>query len=283
MGRIIGRFPQAAGVVGMGIFVIFVATSTLEARQAAEARRLVVQMVLIPGGTFQKGDLNGRGDGHERPIHSVTVPAFRIGKYEVTFAQWDACVTDGGCDGYRPDDEGWGRGNRPVINVSWDDAQLYIAWLNGRTGGGFRLPTESEWEYAARAGTTTMYHFGDDESQLCLYANHADRSTKLQWRNESCSDGVGERTTEVGRYRSNGYGLHDMHGNVMEWVQDCWNDSYAGAPNDGNARLKGDCSRRVVRGGSWVDFALDLRSAYRAGDPRTFRSNAEGFRLARDM
>ena len=140
-----------------------------------------------------------------------------------------------------------------------------------------------EWEYAARAGTTTIYHFGDDESQLCLYANHADRNTKLQRRNDSCSDGVGERTAEVGLYRSNGYGLHDMHGNVMEWVQDCWNDSYAGAPNGANARLMGDCSRRVVRGGSWFDFALDLRSAYRAGDPRTFRSNAEGFRLARDM
>ena len=283
MGRIIRRFLEAAGVVSVGIFVIFVAMPTLEACQAAEARRLVVQMVLIPGGTFQKGDLNGSGDGHERPIHSVTVPAFRIGKYEVTFAQWDACVTDGGCGGYRPDDEGWGRGNRPVINVSWNDVQLYIAWLNSRTGGGFRLPTESEWEYAARAGTTTMYHFGDDESQLCLYANHADRSMKLHARNESCSDGVGERTTEVGRYRSNGYGLHDMHGNVLEWVQDCWNDSYAGAPNDSNARLRGDCSRRVVRGGSWVDFPLDLRSAYRAGDPRTFRSSTGGFRLAQDM
>ena len=132
-----------------------------EVRQTVLERECAGEMVDIPGGTFRMGDLSGEGDEDERPGHTVTVPAFRMGKYEVTFVQWDACVADGGCGGYRPDDEGWGRGNRPVINVSWDDAQLFIVWLNDRTGGNFRLPTEAEWEYAARAGSTTKYHFGN--------------------------------------------------------------------------------------------------------------------------
>ena len=132
-------------------------------RQAAEekARQYAGDMVSIPGGTFRMGDLNGGGDDDERPVHSVTVPDFKLGKFEVTFTQWDACVADGGCGRYRPDDRGWGRGNRPVINVSWDDIQLFIDWLNARTGGNFRLPTEAEWEYAARAGSTTIYSWGN--------------------------------------------------------------------------------------------------------------------------
>ena len=202
-------------------------------------------MVDIPGGTFRMGDLSGEGDEDERPVHTVTVPAFRMGKYEVTFAQWDACVADGGCGGYRPDDEGWGRGNRPVINVSWDDAQLFIDWLNDKTGGNFRFPTEAEWEYAARAGSTTKYHFGDSESQLCRYANHADSSTDYSNINKTCSDGVGKRTAAVGRYQPNAFGIHDMHGNVWEWVEDCWNDSYIGAPSDGGTWASGDCTQHV--------------------------------------
>ena len=192
----------------------------------ADAAGLAGEMVLIPGGSFQMGDLSGEGRDDEKPVHRVTVPAFRLGKHEVTFAQWDACVADGGCGGYRPDDRGWGRGNRPVVNVSWDNAQSFIGWLNGKTGGGYRLPTEAEWEYAVRAGTRTKYHFGDSESELCRYANHADRGTSFNWRNESCSDGAGEQTAPVGSFAANAWGLHDMHGNVWEWVQDCWNESY---------------------------------------------------------
>ena len=253
-----------------------------EARQTALEREYAGEMVDIPGGTFRMGDLSGEGDEDERPVHAVTVPAFRMGKYEVTFAQWDACVADGGCGGYRPDDEGWGKGNRPVINVSWDDAQLFIDWLNDKTDGKFRLPTEAEWEYAARAGSTTKYHFGDSESQLCRYANHADDSTDYSNRNKSCSDGVGERTAVVGRYLPNSYGLHDMHGNVWEWVQDCWNDSYVGAPTDSSAWTQGDCSRRVYRGGSWYNILGGATSAYRNEGPRTDHYSHLGFRLAQD-
>ena len=255
----------------------------VEAQQMALEREFAGEMVSIPGGTFRMGDLSGDGDDDARPVHSVTVPAYRMGKYEVTFVQWDACVADGGCGRYRPDDEGWGRGNRPVINVSWDDAQSFIDWLNNKTGGNFRLPSEAEWEYAARAGSTTKYHFGNSESQLCRYANHADDSTDYSNRNKSCSDGVGERTAVVGRYLPNSYGLYDMHGNVWEWVQDCWNDSYEGAPSDGIAWNSGDCSQRVRRGGSWYNTSQGGSSSNRAFSNRwDNESNASGFRLAQD-
>ncbi len=194
------------------------------------------------------------------------MPAFKLSKHEVTFAQWDACVADGGCNGYSPDDEGWGRSNRPVINVSWNDVQSFIVWLNARTGGNYRLPTEAEWEHAARAGAITAYSWGNN-----IGSNRA-----------NCDDDCGdlhEYTAPVGSFPVNPWGLHDMHGNVWEWVQDCWNGSYKGAPTDGSAWISGDCSRRVIRGGSWGIGAWDLRSAYRYGDVRTFRGNDIGFRL----
>ena len=251
-----------------------------EARQAelerqrrvseARARAAVGEMVSIPGGTFRMRDL------------SVAIPAFKLGKHEVTFAQWDACVADGGCGGYTPKDRGWGRGNQPVIAVTWEDVQSFIDWLNAGTGGNFRLPTESEWEYAARAGSTTQYHFGNSKSQLCRYANHADSSTDVSWRNKSCSDGVGKRTAAVGRYQPNSYGLYDMHGNVWEWVEDCWNKNYRGAPTNGRAWTSGDCSQRVIRGGSWYSRPRTLRSAARTRFNRSNRREYLGFRLAQD-
>ena len=254
-----------------------------DARQTALEREYAGEMVDIPGGNFRMGDLSGEGDEDERPVHAVTVPAFRMGKYEVTFAQWDACVADGGCGGYYPDDEGWGRGYRPVINVSWDDVQLFINWLNEKTGGKFRLPTEAEWEYAARAGSKTKYHFGNSESQLCSYANHADDSTEYSNRNKSCSDGISERTAAVGRYQPNSHGLYDMHGNVWEWVEDCYNDSYVGALSNGQARKSGDCGLRVSRGGAWLNNPEGQRSANRAGFARSdSEASGQGFRLAQD-
>ena len=240
-------------------------------RQEAEEkqRQYAGEMVSIPGGTFRMGDLSGDGADDERPVHSVNVPPFRLGKYEVTFGQWDACVADGGCGRYTPDDRGWGRGNRPVINVSWDDVQGFIDWLNDKTGENFRLPTEAEWEYAARAGSTTAYSWGNS-----IGSNRA-----------NCNDGCGDRwsnTAPVGSFSANAWGLHVMHGNVWEWVQDCWNDSYVGAPTDGGAWTLGDCSRLVGRGGSCYDGPKDSRSSARYGFPRSSQRSGVGFRLAKD-
>ena len=250
--------------------------------QRNNEEELAGEMVEIPGGFFPMGPMGGVGYEWEKPVHTVKVPTFKIGKYEVTFAQWDACVADGGCGGYRPEDEGWGRDNRPVIHISWHDALKYIDWLNCKTGGDYRLPTEAEWEYAVRAGSVSIYHFGNDGSQLCRYANHADASTDYDWRNKACSDGVGVGTAMVGRYQPNDYGLHDMYGNVWEWVQDCWNESYEGAPIDGSAWWGGDCNRHVVRGGSWYLPYTMIRSTARGQESRSSRDPTGGFRLVQD-
>ena len=158
----------------------------------------------------------------------------------------------------------------------------FIDWLNDKTGGSFRLPTEAEWEYAARAGSTTKYHFGNNDSQLCRYANHADASTDYSDRNKSCSDGVGKRTATVGRYQPNQHSLYDMHGNVWEWVQDCWSDNYVGAPNDGSAWTSGNCAKRVRRGSAWSLKPRNLRSATRSKSDHSASGSLVGFRLARD-
>ena len=279
-------------------------------RQEAEekARQLAGELVDIPGGTFRMGDLSGDGNDDEKPVHSVRVPAFKLGKYEVTVGQFRRFVeasgyrTDAernaagnaGCRTYTGDGWDWTSGrswrnpgfsvgdDHPAVCVSWNDTQAFIAWLAAQTGKAFRLPSEAEWEYAARAGSTTKYHFGNSESQLCRYGNHADSSTNFSGRNKSCSDGVGKRTAVVGRYQPNSYGLYDMHGNVWEWAEDCWNGSYAGAPSDGRAWELGNCYRRVVRGGSWSDSPRDLRSAGRGWNPRSTRRYTFGFRLAQD-
>ena len=280
-------------------------------RQAAEekARQLAGDMVSIPGGSFRMGDLSGEGVDAERPVHSVTVPAFKLGKYEVTVGQFRRFVE---ATGYRTDAERNADGNagcysntsgdewdwvsgrswrnpgfsvgdeHPVECVSWNDAQAFIEWLAAQTGEAFRLPSEAEWEYAARAGSSTTYHFGNSESQLCRYGNHADTSTDFDWRNKSCSDGVGKRTAAVGRYQPNSYGLYDVHGNVWEWVQDCWNGTYRGAPTNGRAWTSGDCSQRMIRGGSWHVNPWNLRSALRYWFPRSYRGYIVGFRLAQD-
>ena len=242
----------------------------MDEKARAEERELVGEMVSISGGSFRMGDLSGGGDDDEKPVHKVSVPAFRIGKYEVTFAQWDRCVVEGGCGGYSPNDRGRGRENRPVINVSWDDAQLYIDWLNSKTNSGFRLPTEAEWEYAARAATTTEYPWGNDIG-----------SNQANCKNDNCGDSY-ENTAPVGSFQENAWGLHDMHGNVWEWVEDCWNDNYTGTPRDGSAWTSGNCRERLSRGGSWYSIARHLRSADRIKYEHSFRHIGLGFRLAQD-
>ena len=252
-----------------------------EEMRRAEARRKRVgtvfrdcpecpEMVVVPAGRFRMGSTSG--DDDERPVHPVTIARpFAVGVYEVTFAEWDACVSDGGCGGYRPSDSRWGRGVRPVMNVSWNDAKAYVRWLSGRTGEAYRLLSGAEWEYVARAGRTTEYWWGND-----IGGSRANcRGCGSRWD--------GKQTAPVGSFLASPFELHDVHGNVQEWVEDCWNDSYHGAPRDGSAWTSGDCGRRVLRGGSWLDHPRYLRSAGRYGYTTGYRLVINGFRVARTL
>ncbi len=246
------------------------------------------EMVVVPAGSFMMGSPEsekGRFDT-EGPRHRVTIGSpFAVGVYEVMFAEWDACVAAGGCGGYRPEDEGWGRGSRPVIDVSWEDAREYVRWLSRETGEEYRLLTDAEWEYVARAGTTTARYWGERETGQCRYGNGADAAALAEypdWTTVSCSDGY-IRTAPVGLFEPNGFGLYDVLGNVWEWTQDCWNGSYSGAPADGSAWSSGDCSVRVLRGGSWGGSPRALRSANRIRDTAGSRSYYSGFRVARTI
>ena len=229
------------------------------------------KMVVVPSGRFTMGASSREGgDSDERPMRRVHIDyQFAVGVYEVTFAEWYACADAGGCENYIPDDMGWGRGNRPVVNVSWEDAQSYVRWLSAQTGKSYRLLSESEWEYVARAGTETAYSWGDS-----IGVNRANcNGCGSQWD--------GEQTAPVGSFEANAWGVYDMHGNVWEWVQDCYNYSYNGAPSDGSAREPEDCSDHVQRGGSWYNGPGDLRSANR--DESSLRFRGDGFRVARDL
>ena len=232
-------------------------------------------MVVLPSGSFMMGSPDGEEgrEEDESPRHLVTIGyRLAVGVYEVTFDEWDACVSAGGCGGYVPGDKGWGRGERPVINVSWEDARSYVSWLSKRTGVTYRLLSESEWEYAARAGTTTRYSWGDE-----IGANRANcLGCGGRWDKEN-------KTAPVGWFAPNAWGLHDMHGNAYEWVQDCWNDHYLRAPADGSAWERGQCSLRVLRGGSWLSGPRFLRSAYRFRYSTGNRNNDYGFRVARTL
>ena len=230
------------------------------------------EMVVVPAGSFMMGSPEseeGR-DYDEGPVHRVTIGrAFAVGVYEVTFGEWDACVSGGGC-GHRPGDQGWGRGRRPVINVSGRDAQGYLAWLSGKTGEEYRFLSESEWEYVARAGTRTRYWWGDGIGRNRASCN-------------ICGSRYGRRTAPVGSFPANAFGLHDVHGNVWEWVEDCWNHDYHGAPADGSAWESGNCSWGVLRGGSWNSILPGyLRSASR-GWGISGRRPYNGFRVARTL
>lgn len=233
-------------------------------------------MVEIPSGSFTMGSPESESGTDEGPQHLVTIRSpFAVGAYEVTFAEWDACVRGGGCGGHEPDDEGWGRGNRPVVNVSWEDAQAYVEWLSREAGQGYRLLSEAEWEYVARAGTETARYWGESESGQCRYANGSNESAP-------CSDGY-EVTSPVGAFQPNPFGLYDVLGNVWEWTADCWNDSYVGAPLDGSAWRSGDCSLRVLRGGSRNASPDHLRSAFRGRPQAGNRLSGIGFRIARTL
>ena len=253
-------------------------TATSPAGTAVRECAECPKMVVVPPGRFRMGDLTGDGRPGERPIHEVTIAyPLAVGRYEVTFAEWDACVAAGGCT-HRPSDLGWGRGSRPVIDVSWDDAQTYVNWLSRKTGKPYRLLSEAEWEYVARAGTTTKYWWGNE-------ADHA----HANYGKDECCQGMAAgadrwgNTSPVGSFKPNAFGLFDTAGNLEEWVEDCMSND-EGAPADGSARLSGGgCDRRVVRGGNYMSSPRYLRSAYRSYASVDFRIYYIGFRVARTL
>jgi formylglycine-generating enzyme required for sulfatase activity len=233
------------------------------------------ELVVVPKGSFMMGspDTELRREATEGPQRLVTFAApFAVGRFAVTFDEWETCVADGGCNGYRPWDNGWGRGKRPVINVSWHDAKSYVSWLSSRTGKPYRLLSEAEREYVARAGSTTPYWWGSTISR----------------KNANFSEGAkgkaqAKKTHPVDSFQANAWGLYQVHGNVWEWIDDCMLDGFAGAPTDGLPRTKDPCDRRGLRGGSWISEASLLRSASRYGVPPEGRVSNVGFRVARTL
>ena len=244
-----------------------ISTPALQPTPVAPRPTLAViepELVRIPAGHFKMGS-NEYED--EQPIHPVTLAQpFYLGKYPVTFSEYALFAQ--ATQVQLPDDEGWGMGKRPVINVSWQEATDYAAWLGAQTGKAYRLPTEAEWEYACRAGTDSRFYWGDKETQMTEYA----------W----FSGNSGGKTHPVGEKRPNAWGLYDMAGNVWEWVQDAYANNYKLAPIDGTAFEPANCAARVVRGGSWNIEPLYLRSAGRDWSYPDQRSIYLGFRLAQD-
>ena len=241
------------------------------------------RLIRIPDGSFQMGDSAGVGSGDELPVHTVHLPDFAMGVYEVTWSEWDACVAASACDGASVEsaggDEGWGRDRRPVINVSRSHAIQYVEWLSEVTGRNYRLPSEAEWEYAARSLSAARYWWGDDPPDAC------DSTSIRGARFGSCAPA---RTDTVGSYAANWYGLFDVHGNVAEWVSDCYQANYQGAPSDSSARVlcnggETPADSVIQRGGSWASAAIDLRSARRDGAPCCGQSDATGFRVVREL
>ncbi|SIS99374.1 SUMF1/EgtB/PvdO family nonheme iron enzyme [Neptunomonas antarctica] len=228
------------------------------------------QMISLPAGQFQMGDLNNRGDDNEKPVQTILLArTFALSRLEITFEQYDHFATLTGRK--LPNDEGWGRGLQPVVNVSWQDATAYVKWLAAETGQGYRLPSEAEWEYAARSGTASAFWWGNE---LTPGRAICDECGTL-WD--------GKKPAPVGSLPANPWGLHDLNGNVDEWVQDCYVDTYAGLPKDGSARLLSSCPYRSMRGGSWFDIGRVIRSASRYRHPPETSRNTWGFRVALDL
>ncbi|MGD2131045.1 MAG: SUMF1/EgtB/PvdO family nonheme iron enzyme [Lysobacterales bacterium] len=241
-------------------------------------------MVVLPAGSFWQGsDESSPGVlKNETPRHLVTIPApFAIGVFEVTMDQWDACVEDGGCS-TRPGDNGWGRGSRPVIMVSWNDAQEYVSWLSRKTGQSYSLPSESQWEYAARAGEKGDWPGGGPDA-VCSYGNVAGSETGFRWQHGACADSTALGTLPVGSLQPNQFGVFDMIGNVAEWTLDCMNLSYLDAPTDGSAWGRGICSSHMTRGGSWFTGTREIRLPARFNLKNGDRNDFTGFRVVRTI
>jgi formylglycine-generating enzyme required for sulfatase activity len=257
-----------------------------------------LELVWIPQGRFRMGDITGSGQADERPLREVAISGFWMMRTEVTRGMFARFVEDAGHDtGNRcwVHDGGWSEKDgldwkapgfvqsdgHPVTCVNWHDAQAFIAWLNHKSGEAFRLPSEAEWEYAARAGSESVYYMGDDPSELCAHANAADKKALEHYPGfavNNCDDGY-VRTSPVASLAASPWGLYDIYGNVWEWVEDCWRASYAGAPSDGSAVLEGDCTRRGFRGGGYGDIPHYARSTLRNRGNAAHRKDDIGFRL----
>lgn len=250
------------------------------------------EMVVVPAGEFMMGSPNDEEERltYESPQHLVKIPSpFAVGRFAVTFDEWDACVAEGHCGGAslsRGYDEGWGRGRRPVINVSWNDANAYVAWLSNKTGKIYRLLSEAEREYVTRAGTTTPFWWGKSNS-----ADQAQYNSLSSYGGGKTRARIANKTLPVDSFAPNPWGLYQVHGNVTEWVEDCWHENYVGAPTDGSAWVTGDCRFRVLRGGRWSLLSWHLRSAARfysepnccAAPERDTAQAVDGFRVARAL
>jgi formylglycine-generating enzyme required for sulfatase activity len=258
-------------------FVFFIVVFTSEASNGSEVISIKIfkdcgicpEMVKIPSGTFLMG--SGKVKQNELPVHKVTIQKpLAVSRFEITFEQWDVCNTEGGCS-RKIDDRNWGRGNRPVINVLYSDIKEYIDWISNKTNQTYRLPSEAEWEYAARAGTTTEYWWGDE--MISGYANCRGCGTK--WS--------GLMSAPVGSFKPNPWGLYDLHGNLLEYVEDCWVNSHKYVTDDASPMIISNCHSRVIKGGAWYYLPRASRSAYRARNDTRIFSYLIGFRVFREL
>ncbi|MEZ5895539.1 MAG: formylglycine-generating enzyme family protein [Parvularculaceae bacterium] len=264
------------------------------------------QMTVIPAGMFNMGAEGGEEGRPEGPVRSVSVPAFALGVYEVTYAEFsrfsaetgyepagdcrvwpnERMATEANFDWRDPGYPHASEGREPVACLNWTDATAYVSWLSEKTGNAYRLPTEAEWEYAARAGSTTDFYWGDDPEAGCEYANMNDASgaqNNFPWANGDCDDGY-PQASPVGAFKPNAFGLYDIIGNVWEWTKDCYVLYYEGAPVDGSAHeVSGECERRSVRGGSWITRPDRNRVSFRGRDPEDTVYFMFGLRVARDL
>lgn len=263
------RFVSAVAIVGLAAG----SAAQAETRPGTSFRDCpeCPEMVSVPAGAFTMGSPESDKDAfaEEKPARRIAIAKpFAIGKFEVTFDEWDTCVAAKGCR-HKPGDAGWGRGRQPVVNVSWNDVQAYLVWLRRKTGKAYRLPSEAEWEYAARGGRETRFAWGDE----------AGRNRAACYDCGSRWDG--KQTAPVGSFAANGFGLHDVNGNVWEWTQDCWNADLVKMPATGAARLTGKCAERVLRGGSYLQVTHNVRTARRDKNTTTIRADEYGFRVVR--
>jgi len=294
-------------VAGQGHLGVVARTSAMpQPRTSFKDCEQCPEMVTLSAGEFLMGspqDERGRQDIEGLPRRVTISKRFAVGKFEVTVDQFSAFVADTGitvgnlCNvivTFDRTDLIWGppeasfrhpgfevTGSQPVVCVSWHEARAYAAWLARRTGKPYRLPTEAEWEYAARAGTTTSYSFGNDETALCAYARFADLGSRFAWRDACRSETIAYGPLSVGSLKPNPWGIFDMHGNAWEWVEDCWTPNASEIPVDGSAsQHPGNCEMGVVRGGSWAAGSRRVRSAMRAPVPTSAHHYNNGFRVA---